>query len=69
MEILKKLKIAMIEMEMSQTELAKKTEQTQANLSRKMNGETITFRELDKLVKGLGCELEVNIILPDGRRI
>lgn len=69
MDVIKKIKIAMIEMGMSQIELAKKTDQKQANLSRKLNGETMTVRELEKLTKGLGCELEINIILPDGRRI
>lgn len=69
MDVIKKLKIAMIEMDMSQIELAKRTEQHQANLSRKLRGETMTVRELEKLTKGLGCELEINIILPDGRRI
>ena len=69
MDVIKKLKIAMIEMDMSQIELAKRTEQHQANLSRKLRGETITFRELEKLVNGLGCKLEVNIILPDGRKV
>ena len=69
MELIKKLKIAMLETEINQVELAKRTGQAQANLSRKMNREDITYSEYKKLVEGLGCKLEINIVLPDGRRI
>ena len=69
MECTKKLKMAMIEININQVELAKLTEQTQANLSSKMTADNFRINEYEKLVKALGCELEVNIILPNGKRI
>ena len=69
MELTKKLKIAMLELDITQVELAERTNQSQANLSRKIRGKNISFNEYEKLVEGLGCKLEINIVLPDGRRI
>ena len=69
MELTKKLKIAMLELDITQVELAQRTNQSQANLSRKLRGKNISLNEYQKLVEGLGCKLEINIVLPDERRI
>ena len=69
MELTKKLKIAMIEQNINQVELAKKVGQNQGNLSSKMSADNFRINEYEKLVKALGCELEVNIILPNGKRV
>ena len=65
----KKLKMAMIETNINQVELAKLTGQTQANLSGKMTADNFRISDYEKLVNALGCELEVSIILPNGKRI
>ena len=69
MELGKKLKMALIELNTTQVELAKKTGQSQQNLSRKVVSENFKIGEYERLVKALGCELEVSIILPNGKRI
>ena len=69
MELSKKLRIAMLETNISQVELAKLTNQTQANLSKKIIADNFKLKEFEKLVKALGCQLEVNIILPNGKVI
>lgn len=69
MELTKKLKIAMIEQNTNQVELAKLVGQNQGNLSAKMSADNYRLNEYEKLVKALGCELEVNIILPNGKRV
>ena len=69
MELTKKLKIAMIEQNINQVELAKLTSQNQGNLSSKMRADNFRVNEFESLVSALGCELEVNIILPDGRKV
>ena len=65
----KKLKMVMLELEISQVELANKTTQSQQNLSRKLVADNFNIREYERLVKALGCELEISIILPDGRKL
>ena len=69
MELTKKLKIAMIEQNINQLELAKLVGQNQGNLSAKMSADNFRISEYEKLIKALGCELEVNIILPNGKRV
>ena len=68
MELTKKLKMAMLELDVSQIELARKVGQNQGNLSSKMSSGNFRISEYEKLVKALGCELEINIILPNGKR-
>ena len=64
-----KLKIAMIKRNVTQTKLAELTEQTQKNLSNKMSRDNFKLSEYQRLVEALGCELEINIVLPSGERI
>ena len=68
MELTKKLKMAMIEMNVNQVELANRVGTNQPNLSAKMTSGNFRISEYEKLVKALGCELEVNIITPNGKR-
>lgn len=63
----KKLRQLMIELEVNQSELAKRTNQSQQNLSNKMILDNFTIKEYEKLINALGCQLEINIILPDGK--
>ena len=69
MELTKKLKIAMLEQNINQVELARKIGQNQGNLSAKMCSENYRVKEYENLVKAIGCELEINIILPNGKRV
>jgi len=69
MELSRKLKIAMMDTKTTQIELAKRTNQSQANLSKKINADNFSFKEYERLVKALGCNLEINIILPNGNKI
>jgi|GEM_PF-582842 len=63
------LKIAMLKQKVSQTELAHRTNQSQNNLASKMSRNDFKLSEYEKLVTALGCQLEINIILPNGERI
>ena len=69
MDMITKLKMAMTAVDVTQTELAKRTNQTKQNLSRKMCLNTLNFVEYEKLVNALGCTLEVNIVLPNGKTL
>ena len=64
-----KLKIAMIKLDVTQVKLAELSNQTQKNLSNKMARDNFKLSEYEKLVEALGCELELNIVLPMGERI
>ena len=68
-DMITKLKMAMTAVDVTQTELAKRTNQTKQNLSRKMRLNTLNFVEYEKLVNALGCTLEVNIVLPNGKTL
>lgn len=69
MTLSQKLKLAMDILKINQLELAKRTEQKQQNLSQKIITDNFKFSEYEKLVTALGCQLEVNIVLPTGEKI
>ncbi len=64
-----KLKIAMIKQDITQLQLAERTDQSQQNLSKKMTANNFKLSEYQRLVEGLGCTLEINIVLPSGERV
>ena len=64
-----KLKIAMIKTGKTQTALAAETGQTQNNLANKMKANNFKLSEYERLVRALGCELEITIVMPNGERI
>ncbi|MBQ2710866.1 MAG: helix-turn-helix domain-containing protein [Clostridia bacterium] len=63
------LKIAMLKQKISQSDLADRTQQSRANLANKLSRNDFKLSEYDKLVTALGCQLEINIILPNGEKI
>ena len=69
MDITRKLKTAMTAQNVTQTELANPTSQSQKTLSAKMVANNFRINEFERLITALGCELELHIILPDGRKI
>lgn len=64
-----KLKIVMIKQNITQLQLAERTDQSQQNLSKKMTANNFKLSEYQRLVEGLGCTLEINIVLPSGERV
>jgi DNA-binding Xre family transcriptional regulator len=69
MDMTKKLKFAMIELKVTQLQLAERLGQSQANMSRIMTANNYRVKDFEKIVHALGCELEVNIILPNGQKL
>ncbi len=68
-DLTKKIKKTMLELDISQIELAKRLNQTQSNLSQKFVANNFKLSEYENLVAALGCQLEINIILPTGEKI
>lgn len=60
------LKKAMIETNINQIKLAELTNQSQQNLSQKMLKNNFKVQEYERLVKAMGCELKIEIVLPNG---
>ena len=69
MKYTNKLKMAMIATNTNQVKLAKMTLQSQQNLSEKMTKDNFRLREYENLVSAMGCELKIQIILPNGETI
>lgn len=69
LNLAEKLRIAMIKLNVNQTQLAERSAQSQKNLSNKMLRNDFKLSEYQKLVNALGCELEISIILPNGERL
>ena len=66
MKYTNKLKMAMIATNINQIKLAELTNQSQQNLSQKMVSNNYKIQEYERLVNALGCQLKINIILPNG---
>lgn len=64
-----KLKIVMIKQNVTQSKLAELSDQSQGNLANKFVRNDFKLSEYEKLVAALGCQLEINIILPTGEKI
>lgn len=69
MKYTNKLKMAMIATNINQIKLAELTNQSQQNLSQKMISNNYKIQEYERLVSALGCQLKINIILPNGEVI
>ena len=69
MKYTNKLKMAMIATNTNQVKLAKLTNQSQQNLSDKMTRNNFRLQEYEQLLSAMGCELKIQIILPNGETI
>ena len=69
MKYTNKLKMAMIATNTNQVKLAKLTNQSQQNLSDKMTRDNFRLQEYEQLLTAMGCELKVQIILPNGETV
>ena len=59
----------MIATNTNQVKLAKLTNQSQQNLSDKMTRDNFRLQEYEQLLTAMGCELKIQIILPNGETI
>ncbi|MEK4230738.1 helix-turn-helix domain-containing protein [Solibacillus sp. FSL H8-0538] len=59
MNITKKIKMLLVERDMTATQLAEKIDTTQSNLSKKMKNGSYTVADLEKIAEVLGLELIV----------
>ena len=64
-----KLKMAMISTNTNQIKLAELTNQSQQNLSDKMKRDNFRLQEYERLVTAMGCELKIQIVLPNGETV
>ena len=64
-----KLKMAMVATNINQVKLAELTKQSQENLSQKMAKNNFKMQEFEKLITAMGCELNIQIILPNGETV
>ena len=64
-----KLKMAMIATNTNQIKLAELTNQSQQNLSDKMIRDNFRLQEYERLVTAMGCELKIQIVLPNGETV
>lgn len=69
MKYTNKLKMAMIATNINQVKLAELTNQSQQNLSQKMISNNYKIQEYERLVNALGCELKIQIVLPNGETV
>ena len=69
MKYTNKLKMVMVETNTNQIKLAELTNQSQQNLSDKMTRNNFRLQEYEKLVSAMGCELKVQIVLPNGETV
>lgn len=60
MNITKKIKLLLVENEMTATQLAEKIGTTQSNLSKKMKNESYSVSDLEKIAEVLNMELIID---------
>ncbi|WP_342472354.1 helix-turn-helix transcriptional regulator [Metasolibacillus sp. FSL H7-0170] len=65
----KKIKMLIVEKDMTLSELAEKMGTSQPNLSKKLKRDNFNEKELNQIAQVLGIKFEANFVLNDGRRI
>jgi DNA-binding Xre family transcriptional regulator len=60
--IAKKIKIALVTKDMNQSDLCKQINYTTGNLSKMLKRDTYKTDELEKVVNGIGYNLEITLI-------
>lgn len=69
MVMTKKIKMLMVEKDVTVSELANKMGTSQPNLSNKLKRDNFSENELNLIAEVLGVKYEANFILEDGRKI
>ena len=57
------------ELKVNLSEIARRTEQSPANLSKKLNKDTLSFEDFKKILEALGVTLECRFILPGEKEL
>lgn len=65
----KKIKMLMVEKDITLSELAEKIGTSQPNLSNKMKRDNFSEKELNQIAEVLDVKYEANFVLEDGRKI
>ena len=68
MSMSKKIKMLMLEREVTQVQLAEKMETTQSNLANKLKRDNFSEKELNQIAELLNATFEGNFILNDTHR-
>lgn len=69
MDLTKILKETMQKQNVTQSELAKRTNQSRANLSKKMIANDFRFNEFENLINALDCSVDILIIPTKSGRV
>lgn len=69
MVMAKKIKMLMVEKDMTISELAEKMGTSQPNLSNKLKRDNFNENELNQIAEVLEVKYEANFVLEDGRKI
>ncbi|MGE8036847.1 helix-turn-helix domain-containing protein [Lysinibacillus sp. NPDC093692] len=69
MGMAKKIKMLMVEKDITLSELAEKIGTSQPNLSNKLKRDNFSEKELNQIAEVLDVEYEANFVLKDGRKI
>jgi len=65
----KKIKMLMVEKDLTLSELAEKMGTSQPNISNKLKRDNFNEKELNLIAEVLGVKYEANFVLEDGRKI
>lgn len=68
MGMAKKIKLLMVEREVTAATLADMMETSQSNISNKLKRDNFSESELEKIAELLGAKYEAHFVLEDGRR-
>lgn len=69
MVMAKKIKMLMVEKDITISELAEKLGTSQPNLSNKLKRDNFSEKELNQIAEVLEVKYEANFVLDDGRKI
>ncbi|MDD1502115.1 MULTISPECIES: helix-turn-helix transcriptional regulator [Lysinibacillus] len=69
MGMAKKIKMLMVEKDLTLSELAEKMGTSQPNISNKLKRDNFNEKELNLIAEVLGVKYEANFVLEDGRKI
>lgn len=69
MSVSKLLKYLCVELNISISELARRTGTSPQAFNQKMKRESFTPSELSEIAEAVGCSFECSFILPDGKKV
>lgn len=69
MDFTRKLKMALVAVNMNQVDLAKVLGQSRANVTNKFTNGNFKIKDYEKIINAMGCKMELTIVTPNGERI